>query len=241
MPLPEFAADNVSVVVKGAFNPAIFSPAWFLAQGLIGQTEVAASEVEIISREVAVFSSGWLRCQVTKDTFQVSTDDPAEFERVRDVAIGVLRTLEHTPIALMGINRAVTFVVDSSVKWHAIGDTLAPKKIWQDVLFLPGLTILGVQGARRDSYDGRLVVQVAPTKGLDNGVTVAFNDHFTLSISESQPTSRDESFGQADDQAEMTAAKIPVAIKILSNEWTASMRRAEAVIERVARQPEKKK
>ena len=241
MALPEFAADVVSVVVKGAFNPAIFSPAWLLLQGLIGATEHAASETEIISRDVTVFTSKWLQCQVTRDSLQVSTDDPTEFERTRDAAVGILRALEHTPIMLMGINRKITFTMGSARKWHTIGDTLAPKKAWDGILGLVGLSNLSVQGVRPDRYDGRIVVQVVPLIQPEWGVLVAHNEHFALATVDAQPTSRDVPFGQPDIAAELTAAKIPVAIQILTEQWEPSMKRAISVVERVAQLGERKK
>ena len=45
----ELALDGVSVVVKGLFNAAIFSPAWLLAEGLIGKSEYGEADVELIT------------------------------------------------------------------------------------------------------------------------------------------------------------------------------------------------
>ena len=234
MTLPDFFGDEVSVVVKGVFNPALFSPAWLLSQDLIGSSEHSNSQVRVINRDVAIFKSGWLRCQVTKDGLQMSTDDFAEFERVRDAVIGALRALEHTPIAAMGLNREIRFSTGSSAKWHAIGDRLAPKKSWEGALRLPGLINLSMQGARSDKYDGRIVVQVTPVSQPEWGVLVAVNNHFTLVETARVPSTRDEHLCQPDSQLEFSAAKIQIATKILIDKWSDSLKFAEQMVSDIA-------
>lgn len=241
MGLPELATDEVVVVVKGSFNPAVFSPAWLRLQEVIGAVEFDDSEVQIVNAALCSFRTGWLNFQVTRDSLQLSTTDFAEFERVRDAVITILRTLSHTPISAMGINRQVKFPAGSSERWHRIGDEFAPKPIWENIMSRTGLLSLSVQGARGDKYDGKTVVQIAPTDPPKWGVFVSVNNHFTLIEAESQPENRDQPLGQPDDQVEMSADKIPMAIRILAEEWSNALTRAERVVEEVFQQATAKK
>ncbi len=233
--LPVLAADSATVVLKGAFNPSIFSPAWLLAQDLIGKDEFGAADVAMIQRDIATFKTGWLNLVCTNDGLQLITDLSYEFERCRDVAIGILQTLRHTPLAYIGINRAVHFQLDSDEAWHAIGDTLAPKDYWEDILRFPGMRVLNIQGARPDHYAGRVHVQVEPSALVPRAVFVLHNDHFGLQTVEAQPDSRAElTLTEPEGAIAASADRLPLALEILSNEWAASMSRAEEAIARVA-------
>ena len=235
MALPELALDEVNVVVKGAFNPGIFSPAWLLGQDLIGNEEYEAAAVEVITREVAIFSVGWLRCQVTIDQLLFATTKADESERLRDAVVGVLRALAHTPIGALGINRVVHFDVGDFERWHAIGDALVPKAPWEGVLILPGMKNVGILAVRPDLYGGNINVEVEPSGRVPHGIFVSHNDHFELRRVESQPTKRQEISPPA-PTVTPSASLIPVAVEILTGEWVASMKRAQQIISHVARQ-----
>ena len=232
------ALDQVSIVVKGHFNAAIFSPAWLLSQKLIGASEYADAEVEIISREFALFRTGWLTCQVTPDTFQLSTTEPAEFERARDAAVGVLGALPHTPVAALGINREIHFAARDSDQYHAVGDLLAPKDFWESLMVLPGTRQVVIWGQRPDRFGGREQISVEPSFQFQGHIFISHNDHFTLRIDESKPKTRDEAWSADARQAaslKPSAEKIPIVKEILGTEWVASIKRSNDVMEKIAR------
>lgn len=234
MTFPILARDFVSVVVKGTFNPAIFSPAWMHAQGLVGDAEYVAAEIEVIMTELSLFKMKWLRCQVTQQDFTVSTAEPDEFERVRDVAVSVLRILHHTPIRLMGVNRHCHFEVGSVGEWHAIGDALAPKAPWEDVLRLPGMKSITIWGVRPDKHSGRIQVKVEPSNSvLPFGIFLSYNDHYELVEVDGQPSNRDDLFQKARELPAESSSKLDTAIAILANDWTAIMDRSEVAIKSV--------
>ncbi len=238
--MPEYAVDAVEVVIKGAFNPAIFSPAWLLAEQVIGALEYEDLELNLISRDFAGFRTGWLRCDVTPEACQLSTQEPEEFERLRDAAVTVLRALPKTPIAALGLNRLVHVLVPDLDAWHAIGDRLAPKDIWKDLLEAPGMRTVTVWGVRTDGYTGRIQVQVEPSFRVPRAVFMSVNDHFTLSDATGDVTetrSRDEAWQLGhESEVEVTSAKIAVALELLSNHWQASLSRSTLYIDRVLHQ-----
>lgn len=235
---PVVALDSINVVVKGHFNAAIFSPAWLFHQKLIGADEYADAEVEIVTSEIALFRTGWLRCQVTPDTFQVSTNDPAEFERVRDAAVGVLSALSHTPVAALGINRETHISSRDRDHYHAIGDQLAPKGFWEPILNLPVTRQLVMWGQRPDNFGGRVQIDVEPSMRFPGYVFVSYNDHFNLHTVEHQPTTRDEAWSLEAEQSNMleaSAEKIPVVKEILASEWVSGMERSNQAIQAIMR------
>lgn len=228
---------QVTVVLKGNLNPSIFSPAWLLSQGVVGNAEYEEAEIEVISRDITSFKCAWIDLFASVDTLQLSTRVDAEFERLRDAAIAILRSLPHTPIAVLGINRIVHFRVESTEAAHRIGDTLVPKEPWRDVLEFPGMRAVTVWGVRPGTQAGRVQVTVEPSNAIPNGVFVAHNDHYELTERESHPSGRDEGWLLGDQApVEATSDKLPLAVGLLADDWKNSMNRAEAVIQRVYEQ-----
>ena len=184
------AVDGASIVVRGNFNPAIFSPRWFLDEELIGTSEYEDSTVEIISPTLTVFRMGWANLHSSNDTFQVNTRDQDEFERLRDIVIGVLRTLRHTPVAVLGLNRDLHIAVPDRESLDRIGDRITPKDIWESTLPFAGMRGVTMWGSRQDLYGGHVQVTIEPSMRVPNAVYVSHNDHYDLSLSERVPADR---------------------------------------------------
>ncbi|MEE6137732.1 hypothetical protein SKC41_15510 [Mycobacterium sp. 050128] len=232
------ALDGISVIVKGHFNAAIFSPLWLLQQELIGSKAFTEAKIEVITSDIASFSTGWLNCQVLPDTLQFSTIDPDEFERLRDVAVGTLRALPHTPVAALGINRQFHFAPDDQTHYHAVGDTLVPKAFWKDLVDLPVTREVMIWGLRPDKYGGRVQIQVEPSFRFAGHIYVAHNDHFDLSVVEDRPSDRDEAWEISSQQPvnwEPSAEKIAILNEILTSVWAASIQRSNDVVNAIAR------
>jgi hypothetical protein len=231
--LPQLEIDSVSLILRGNFNPAIFSPGWLLAQGLIGPREANDAKPEAIVPHVSVFTVGWLRCQVTDDLLELSTADTQEVERLRDIATGILRTLDQTPVSFLGINRQVHYRFEDERPWHLLGDLLVPKEHWEPHLRLPGTRSVAVQGVREDKYAGRVMVTVEPSVRVHPGLFIQYNDHFALQTVESQPTTR-EDFGLPERnevaEVEPSFTRIPLALEILTDHYFDSLSRASEVI-----------
>lgn len=232
MARPEVVIDGVAIVIRGYFNPAIVSPGWLLAQELINADEFLEAKVPLVTPEFGQFETAWFDGQVTKDTLQLSTVHATEFERLRDVAIGILSTLPFTPILALGINRQVHASVGSREEWHAIGDVLAPKEPWGDALHLPGTKSLTLWGVRQDLEGGRIHVTVEPSVRVPLGIYVAHNDHYALTKVERQPQDREELWEEENPEPP-TSDKIPHAIEILTERWRDSMQRAERLFGQV--------
>lgn len=232
------ALDGISVVVRGHFNAAIFSPLWLLQQELIGASDYSAAEIEVITSEFAVFKTGWLNCQVTPDSLQLNTTDLDEFERLRDVAVGIFNALPHTPVGALGINRQLHFAAKNIDQYHAIGDELVPKKFWESSIALPATRSLTVWGERPDKFGGRVQVQVEPSFRFAHHIYVAHNDHFNLGIREHQPATREEVEAAMKSEegtpVEPSADKISVVNEILTSVWKSSITRSEDVVNAIA-------
>ncbi len=229
---PAVAIEGMSVVLRGAFVPALFSPAWFKEVELVGAAEVREPEVEIINRELAIFQMSWLNVHVTPDALQLSTGEVEEFPRLRDAISGALRTLDGTPVGALGMNRYFHTALPTLDHLNRIGDAIAPKDIWSGSLDLPGMRSSTIWGARPDGLGGHVQVQVEPSIQVAAGVYVGINDHFDLRILENAPSSREEAYSII-EPPEPTVEKRDIAIQILSEHWDASLVRAQLLHDRV--------
>jgi hypothetical protein len=231
--LPAVAVDQSAVVVRGNFNPAIFSWNWLLDQDLVSAAQEDTFSTELITADVTIFINGSVRCQVTRDTFQVETSDIGEIERLRDFTVGVFRKLAHTPVSALGINRSVHIPVDSMEIFHAIGDAILPKNFWSSFLRSPGMRTSIVLGLRPDTYAGYVQVGVEPSYTVPRAVYISHNDHFGLKIG-AEISGRDDPLFLTQHQAvEPSAKNVEIALNILAEEWNQSIARAHDAIERV--------
>ncbi len=203
---------GMSIVLVGSFNPAIFHSAWFTKFGLLPEEEGADIQQQVILPDFAQFSLAWLQTQVTPERFQLSTTDPESFNLLRDLAIGTFRILSHSPVRALGVNRDQHYRVDSIQRWHEIGLTLAPSKVWRSSLVDSGMKSLLVEGRRDDGFVGFVHVRVEPSVQVFPGVYIGVNDHFQL-----------EEHGDAITDAER-------AIEVLETQWDRLIERAPTLV-----------
>ena len=170
--------EGMSLVLRGNFNPSIFQPAWLAKHGLVREEEATHAEIQIITPEVTMFKIAKdLSILVQQNQFQIDTLAPEAGLPLRDLALGIFRILEHTPISAMGLNRHMHFKMQSEGDWNTVGHMLAPKQLWSGLLQQPGTRSVVVEEKRSDS-EGKLVVTVQPSEKVSPGVYVGVNKHY---------------------------------------------------------------
>lgn len=205
--------EDVSIVLVGSLNPAIFHPSWFAHQKLIQQDEAERADIKIVTPDVCVFSIGWLAMEVTLDRFVVRTTQIQNLEPLRDLVRGTFGLLRHTPVRQMGINRIAHFRSPSEEAWHQLGHRLAPKEPWAGLLEKPGMRRIQMQGIRSDAYKGRISVAVEPSVVIKPfGAYVEVNDHY-------------------DNDAEVKANECDRMMEILTTCWQTSLERSLRIMQ----------
>ena len=217
--------SEVEVVVLGAFNPAIFTPAWFVLHGLLPEGAADSAKVEIVHPQVTEFTFDWLDLQATAERFSPATSQ-APYVRVCDLVVRVFRErLPHTPLRAFEINHYVHFPMRSPAEWDRIGRTLAPVEPWGrwGADLEPDGAHGGMTSLTMSQLDppgraagGRINVTVEPSSRIRDprsGVYVLVNDHYP--IDETSPTSGTRSIG------------------VLEESFDASLRRSDELIDHV--------
>ena len=203
--------QSISIVLLGDFNPKIFHPIWFSAQGLIREKEAEESSLNIVHPEIVNFSLDWCKVEVTRERFVISTSQESSYEPLRDLVRGTFEILSHTPLRMLGINIEMHFRMGSIEEWHAFGHKIAPKDIWEKELKNPGTISLIIEGVRPEGLEGYIRVETSPSVRVHPGIHFRVNDHYTIK-------GIDSSIGATE------------IIRILENEWLNSMNRATRII-----------
>ena len=165
-------------------------------------------------QQVTVFSTDWLRLEVTAERFLGETLQ-APYVRLRDLIVRVFKEhLYHTPLKALGINRNVHFQVSSLNARDRIGRTLAPVEpwgAWKHDLGLDGehggmtsLTMSQVDPEGRPK-GGHINVKVEPSKRIGQGrlgVYVQVNDHYA--IDDPSPQAGERLIGLFEDNFDMS-------------------------------------
>lgn len=227
--------QGVSIVFLGHFVPSLISPAWLRLHELIGADELKKALVQVIIPPTSIFNVDWLGVNVTEQKLILQTSIPQEFDRIRDVAVGVLRSLETPQISAVGINTDMHWLSPDIDSFNNFGDVLVPKDFWLDLMKLPGTASVTIRGVRDDQWAGSMDVTIQPSNLLRPfGLYVTINDHFVLKKVEEHPTTREEFWDpEIMDQGTLPShapENVEHALEILGPEWDSRRTFAEMTI-----------
>ncbi len=202
----EIEREEFLIVVIGAFNPAIFHPAWFLRQGVID--EETSVSLNVSSKEVSQMQLGAINLTCVQDRLSLETGNLAYIERLLDITAAIFRLLPHIPLKACGINRTTFFRIKSNELWHKIGHTLAPKElIWDDLGKDPGMQRLDIKyPADEESLPGQFNVLILPP--AQKKLEIRVNRHFNL-----ETMNESEAFGMTREFLDSETTKVGEFLK----------------------------
>ncbi len=174
---PEISGS--AIVLIGSFNPKIFQPEWFARQELLSQQEAESAEIKIIAPQICHFETERFIVQVMEERFNVVSKPNTSSAPLGDFVRGTFFILEHTPVNAMGLNYQMHFAMGSEENWHRIGDRLAPKDGWKEVLEgRPGLLSLTIRTQWEKPPGTLFHVKVEPSVLVKYGVYFETNEHY---------------------------------------------------------------
>jgi hypothetical protein len=178
---PSIQSESVLVSVLGGFNPRIVEPLWLAKHGLVAEEEADDAQRQLIDEDLARIVLPWAELIVLQDRLQVDArNEIVNAAQLRDLLVGVLRLLPHTPITIVSINHRVLVSAESEEQWHGVGHTLAPKELWEGILDKPGMLDYAMQGIRPDGLDGAIKVRIQPSPHAKWGIFINVNDEWVL-------------------------------------------------------------
>ena len=175
--VPEISGG--SIVLLGSFNPKIFQPEWFCRQELLSEGEAQAADIKVIAPQISHFETERFTLQVTNDRFVAASTANASSAPLKDLVQGTFFILEHTPVTAMGLNYQMHFGMQSEKDWHEIGDKLAPKEPWNQILEgRPGLLSLTILTPKDNPKGAQFRIRVEPSVSVKFGVFFETNEHY---------------------------------------------------------------
>ena len=186
--------QNCSVVIIGNFNPVIFQPKWFSANGIISESDADSAQIEVVHSQLTSFRLGWLVLRVEDGRFVAEVDQPP-YVGLQDFVLKTFRdALSHTPCRQVGLNVRTRVSVPTFEQRDKIGRTLAPIEPWAkwgecmdqappDSPDHGGLLSQQMRIPRvreRGELRGNIQVTVGPTNEVPRGVSVLVNSHFEI-------------------------------------------------------------
>ncbi len=189
---PTVHRESVFMIATGNFNPKIVEPLWLAKYRLVPEEEAEAAERQLLDGDLSHITFPWADLIVLQDRLQVESGEEMVNEaQLRDLSVGLLRLLPHTPVKAVSIQHRVVVVAKSEEEWHEVGHRLAPKKLWDGILESPGMFDFAMQGARSDDLEGAWKVRVQPVVDPKLGIWINVNDEVLLpDPDEPEPGSR---------------------------------------------------
>ncbi len=174
--IPEI--NGASIALTGSFNPKIFQPEWFARQGLLPAEEAEGAQVRAIVPQICQFETERFYVQVTDQQFLAGSKPSTDPAPLPDLVRGTFFILEHTPVTALGLNRQMHFALGSEEEWHRVGDRLAPKDGWNEILGgRPGMLSLIIQTVMPEG--AVFTFRIEPSTQVKNGIYFDANAHFS--------------------------------------------------------------
>ncbi len=207
MEVPGFILEEsaVSVVFVGSFNPSMMHPEVFVKSGLI-RAERTEMSVRYVTPEIANFSVSNITVECIENRLVFLTIDPRMYSPLFDLAIGLIGIMPLTLLSAVGLNIETHHRAPNKNDWHKVGNELAPKQIWSQILDSPGMKELNIVGKCEATSSNETNIRVEPSPRFDPGLSIRVNQHYQL----------------ADNSSPMVSVELAdKLVAILRGEWPA--------------------
>ena len=139
-----------SVTVAGQLNPLILQPDWLLVNGLIDADDRDASlegKSQILTGDLVHFEYARFLLEADRTQLTVETVDRTETPAiVRDLVLGVLRVLVHTPVNSVVIEHGARVAIGPERRATLFNAVAAPD-LWAAAVEAPSLGSLSIVSA----------------------------------------------------------------------------------------------
>src|ERR1700686_157430 len=114
--------EEASIVVVGELNPTIFTPYWFVNNGLLDKQSADSANVEIIHRDICIFQTSDFHLQVEQNRLIIRSLGPTPVVIYDLVNRTFGEFLIHTNLDAAGINYQASFRFRDEKSLHDLGD-----------------------------------------------------------------------------------------------------------------------
>lgn len=121
--------------------------------------------------------------QVTRNRLELRTTQEPYFEPLKDLAVGIVKVLNETPIDSFGINHIRHYTLESEKQYYEFGNRIAPLSNWNSIMKDPRLLTLEV--LMNDTENGSVRLRIQPSDSLKdtkNSIMTNINDHYSVDV-----------------------------------------------------------
>lgn len=181
-----------SIVIIGSFNPEMFHPQWFNRQGIISQEDMEfaidqnSQSPLVVAPQLTIFRTPQMTVQIDTKRFEVKADKEPLISLI-DFVTKTFENLSSYSIKAFGFNFIANYKAESKEEYHKIGDLLAPKGYWEELLNeeitgndrISGLDFIRMKKQKKDS-NNYILFTLQSSPFFLNAFMLSCNDHNVL-------------------------------------------------------------
>lgn len=187
---------NIALVFVGNFNPSIVSPSWLARKGLIRDSEADNANLQITHPEISRFTLSFVEIQVTMTKFQLTCENQAEFEYVKDLAVSIFTILSETPVSALGFNHFMHFKLSNIKEYNGFGNWLSPLSSWENSLEGPKILELKIIDTPHKESNIKNQVTIVPSDKLPPGLGVRIQLNYHIELNTKSDLNIDDIFSK---------------------------------------------
>lgn len=154
------------LLVDGHLNPLLFTPTWFLREGLLREeeTDIAQASQSADSSFLA-FNTNDFSLVVSLDSLEIFSNNEGMEPVIRDLMLNVFTLLRHTPVSALTISRSAHLADSLESRRSPAWSRLLPLTPFEPILGKVAVADISVQGSSGPIPEGSLVtISIQPSK-----------------------------------------------------------------------------
>lgn len=157
---------GLHLLVDGHLNPLLFTPTWFLREGLLRKEEVEiARETQSADSSFLAFNTSDFSLVVSLDSLEVFSNNEGMEPVIRDLMLNVFTLLRHTPLSTVTISRSA-HLADATEPAHSPAwSRLLPFAPFEPILGKVAVADISIQGSAGPiPENSRVTISIQPSK-----------------------------------------------------------------------------
>ncbi|HGM6313407.1 hypothetical protein [Pseudomonas juntendi] len=126
---------EASIVLVGDFDPLLLVPQWFINNKLLPEEDAVDNvAIEIVYKDLTRFTLPNITVEIQPSRVVLRSDRESLDFMIVDLAVGILTILNKVQITALGLNVFEDYEFEDNAVWNEVGDILAPKGVWSEIL-----------------------------------------------------------------------------------------------------------
>lgn len=163
---PMRVRTGLHLLVDGHLNPLLFTPKWFLREGLLRQEEVeTAQATQTADSSFLAFNTNDFSLVVSLDSLEIFSNSDGLEPVIRDLILNIFSLLKHTPLSMLTISRSAHLANSAEPGSAPAWSKLLPLAPFEQVLGKAAVVDISAQGSAGPvPENSQVTISVQPSK-----------------------------------------------------------------------------